>query len=263
VPTMGAFHEGHLTLMRAAREQADEVVVWLFVNPSQFNEQSDLAAYPRDEARDAVLAQAEGVDVLFAPDVGEVYPAGFATTVEVGGLTDTLEGEHRPGHFAGVATVVTKMLNMVAPDVAFFGAKDAQQVAVVRRLVADLDIPVEIAVVPTVREPDGLAMSSRNVHLKGADRERATALNKAMRAAAAAAGDAEQMRSAAERVLRDHGVEPEYVAVVDPDTFAPVERRNGARVLVAVAARVGTTRLIDNIRVPTPSSTSTAPSRRC
>jgi pantoate--beta-alanine ligase len=254
VPTMGALHDGHLSLIRAARAENDVVVVSLFVNPAQFDEAADLAAYPRDEARDAALAQREGVDVLFAPQVDEVYPAGFATTVQVGGLTDTLEGEHRPGHFAGVATVVTKMLNMVAPDAAFFGAKDAQQVAVVKRLVTDLDIPTEIVVVPIVREPDGLAMSSRNVHLRGADRERATALSKALAAARQAAGlGPAAMTSAAERVLRDHHVEPEYVAVVDPDTFAPVERLNGAPILVALAARVGGTRLIDNTKVTSPN----------
>jgi pantoate--beta-alanine ligase len=250
VPTMGAFHDGHLSLMRAARRQADEVVVWLFVNPTQFNEQADLVAYPRDEARDAALAEAEGVDVLFAPEVTEVYPAGFDTTVQVGALAETLEGAHRPGHFAGVATVVTKMLNMVAPDVAYFGAKDAQQVAVVRRLVRDLDIPVAIEVVPTVREPDGLALSSRNVHLGPTERERATALSRALATARqrADAGetDAVALRTAAEGVLRDHDVEPEYVAVVDPETFMPVDRLNGRPVLVAVAARVGATRLIDN-----------------
>jgi pantoate--beta-alanine ligase len=254
VPTMGAFHDGHLALMRAARAGCDEVVVWLFVNPTQFNEQSDLAAYPRDEERDAALARAEGVDVLFAPGPDEVYPTGFATTVLVGELGERLEGAARPGHFAGVATVVTKMLNMVGPDVAFFGAKDAQQVAVVRRLVSDLDLPVRIETVATVREPDGLAMSSRNVHLHGADRERATALHRALIAAgdAAVAGerDPDALRSAATAVLRAHDVEPEYVAVVHPETFAPVNRVNG-HVLVAVAARVGPTRLIDNVVVPT------------
>jgi pantoate--beta-alanine ligase len=256
VPTMGAYHDGHLALMRAARQQTDEVVVWLFVNPTQFNEQADLAAYPRDEARDAALAEQEGVDVLFAPDAAEVYPPGFDTTVHVGALTETLEGAHRPGHFAGVATVVTKMLNMVGPDVAYFGAKDAQQVAVVRRLVRDLDVPVAIEVVPTVREPDGLALSSRNVHLDRAQRERATALSRALAAARrhadAGESDAVALRAAAERVLRDHDVEPEYVAVVDAETFAPVDRLNGRPVLVAVAARVGATRLIDNQLIDTP-----------
>ena len=247
VPTMGAFHDGHLSLMRAAREECDEVVVWLFVNPAQFNEAADLAAYPRDEAADARMAEAEGVDVLFAPPLDEVYPAGFSTTVNVAGLGDRLEGAHRPGHFAGVATVVTKMLNMVAPDVAYFGAKDAQQVALVRRLVADLDIPVRIEALPIVREPDGLAMSSRNAHLGAGDRERAVALIRGLRAAerAAAEGerDVERLRAAVERELAD--VEPEYLALVDPETLTPVATVD-QEALLAVAARVGEVRLIDN-----------------
>jgi pantoate--beta-alanine ligase len=246
VPTMGAFHAGHLSLIDAARAENDHVVVWLFVNPTQFNEAADLAAYPRDEERDARLADEHGADVLFAPGPDEVYPPGFATTVTVAGLGDTLEGAHRPGHFAGVATVVTKMLNMVQPHRAYFGAKDAQQVALVRRLVADLDIPTEIVTLPIVREPDGLALSSRNVHLSPAERERATAISRGLRAAAAA-GDPELVRTA----LRDAGIEPEYVAVVDPDTFEPVYPSPPTRALITVAARVGSTRLIDNMELPT------------
>jgi pantoate--beta-alanine ligase len=245
VPTMGAFHEGHLSLIDAARAENDHVVVWLFVNPAQFNEQADLAAYPRDEARDAALAAAHGADVLLAPSVDEVYPPGFATTVTVEGLGDRLEGAHRPGHFAGVATVVTKMLNLVGADRAYFGAKDAQQVALVRRLVADLNIATEIVTLPIVREPDGLALSSRNVHLSREERERALALSRALREAAAAPRDEAAARASA--VLRDSGVDPEYVAVVDPDTFQPAT--NG-RALIAVAARVGSTRLIDNLELP-------------
>ena len=184
VPTMGAFHAGHHSLMRAARERCDEVVVWLFVNPTQFEESRDLAAYPRDEARDAAAAAELGVDVLFAPDVDEVYPPGFATTVHVAGLSDVLEGAVRGvSHFTGVCTVVTKMLNMVTPDLAFFGQKDAQQVAVLRRMVRDLDMPVELVVMPTVREPDGLALSSRNARLDAAERARAVALSRGLRAA--------------------------------------------------------------------------------
>jgi pantoate--beta-alanine ligase len=245
VPTMGAFHAGHLSLIDAARRDNDHVVVWLFVNPAQFNEEADLAAYPRDEERDAGLAAEHGADVLLAPSADEVYPPGFATTVTVAGLGDTLEGAHRPGHFAGVATVVTKMLNIVAADRAYFGAKDAQQVALVRRLVADLNIPSEIVTLPIVREPDGLALSSRNVHLSPDERQRAKALSQALHAAAAAPrADAVER---AEAVLHDAGVEPEYVAVVDPDTFSPAI--NG-RALIAVAARVGTTRLIDNLELP-------------
>ncbi len=192
VPTMGAFHEGHLSLVRAARATCDLVVVWLFVNPTQFNDASDLVNYPRDEDRDAALAAECGADILFAPTVEEVYPAGFATTVTVSGLADVLEGAHRPGHFAGVATVVAKMLNMVRPDVAFFGAKDAQQVAVVRRMAADLDLGVEIEVLPIVREADGLAMSSRNVRLDPDERRRATALHRGLQAARTAVADGER-----------------------------------------------------------------------
>jgi len=252
VPTMGAFHAGHLSLIRAARAACDLVVVWLFVNPPQFNEQADLATYPRDEARDAALAAESGADLLFAPDVQTVYPAGFATTVTVGGLGDVLEGAHRPGHFAGVATVVAKMLNMVGPDVAYFGAKDAQQVAVVRRMVADLDIPTRIDVQPIVREADGLAMSSRNVRLAPDDRRRATALHRGLVAARAAAAEGERdagvlARTVAGELAHD-GIEAEYVAVVDPESFAPVDTLVGPA-LVAVAARVGSTRLIDNMEV--------------
>jgi pantoate--beta-alanine ligase len=250
VPTMGAFHAGHHALMRAARAACDEVVVSLFVNPAQFDEASDLAAYPRTEERDAAEAQALGVDVLFAPSADEVYPPGFGTTVRVEGLSDVLEGAERgPGHFAGVCTVVAKLLNVVAPDVAYFGQKDAQQVAVLQRMVADLDIPVGLEVVPTVREPDGLAMSSRNVRLDAGERERAVALSRALAAAGAALGDGERdagrLRSAALAAMRPYDVEPEYLALVDPESFSPVHTVNG-RVLVAVAARVGDTRLIDN-----------------
>jgi pantoate--beta-alanine ligase len=257
VPTMGAFHEGHLTLMRAAREACDEVVVSLFVNPAQFDEATDLAAYPRDEERDAALAAEEGVDVLFAPPPAAMYPEGFATTVAVQGLTDVLEGEARgPGHFAGVCTVVAKLLNVVSPEVALFGQKDAQQVAVLRRMVRDLDIPVRLEVVPTVREPDGLAMSSRNGRLSAAERERAVALSVALGAAeqaiATGESDPDRLRAAALAAMEPYGVRPEYLALVDPDSFRPVQAVNG-RVLVAVAARVGDTRLIDNVLVERPS----------
>jgi len=250
VPTMGALHAGHLSLVRAARAENDVVVVSLFVNPTQFNEAADLDAYPRDEARDAAAAAAEGADLLFAPSADEVYPPGFATTVHVAGLTEHLEGEHRGvAHFEGVATVVCKLLNMAQPHVAYFGQKDAQQAAVIRRLVRDLDIPVRIAVQPTVREPDGLALSSRNVHLKGADRERALALRRALEAAAesVAAGqrDPHAIERAGRAAMARLGVEAEYVALVCPDDLRPVERVDGD-VLVAVAARVGPTRLIDN-----------------
>ena len=183
VPTMGAFHAGHEALMRAARESCDEVIVSLFVNPAQFDEAADLAAYPRTEEQDAATAAALGVDALFAPPLEEIYPDGFATTVQVGRLAGVLEGAHRgAAHFDGVCTVVCKLFNIVAPDVAFFGQKDAQQVVVIRRMVRDLDIPVRLHVVPTVREPDGLALSSRNARLGAADRERAVALARALAA---------------------------------------------------------------------------------
>jgi len=256
VPTMGALHDGHLALVRAAREQCRTVVVSLFVNPAQFDDTADLAAYPRDEQRDAELAQAAGADLLFAPPVDEVYPDGFATTVSVSGpITGTLEGEQRGrAHFDGVATVVTKLLNMVGPDVAYFGQKDAQQLVVIRRLVRDLDLPVRVEAVETVREPDGLALSSRNVHLQGADRERARALHRALTAASetvhAGERDATTLRAAAVAAMEPYGVEPEYLALVSPDTLAPVEHIDGD-VLVAVAARVGDTRLIDNTLIKT------------
>ncbi len=248
VPTMGAFHEGHLSLIRAARERCDTVVVSLFVNPAQFDDRGDLAAYPRDETRDAALAETEGVDVLFAPPVAEVYPEGFATTVHVAGVTDRLEGEYRPGHFDGVTTVVAKLFGMAAPDVAFFGRKDAQQAAAIRRLVRDLDMPVEIDVRPTVREPDGLAMSSRNGLLSPADRERARALSRALRAVEEAAGEGLEAALAAGRAELA-GVELDYLEAVDPETFAPVQTLEEGEVLVAVAARVGGVRLIDNTSV--------------
>jgi pantoate--beta-alanine ligase len=253
VPTMGAFHAGHHSLMRAARERCDEVVVWLFVNPAQFNDQSDLAVYPRDEARDAAEAAELGMDVLFAPTLEEVYPAGFATTVRVDGLADVLEGAARgPDHFAGVCTVVTKMLNMVTPDLAFFGQKDAQQVAVLRRMVRDLNIPTEIVVMPTVREPDGLALSSRNQRLDAGERRRAVALSRGLRAAEAAVDAGERDAAAIATAARTAlvSVEPDYLALVDPDSFEPVQNVNG-RVLVAVAARIGAIRLIDNTIIHT------------
>ena len=252
VPTMGAFHEGHLSLIRAARAACDVVVVWLFVNPTQFNEKSDLAGYPRDEERDAALAAECGADILFAPSVAAVYPAGFATTVTVAGVADVLEGALRPGHFAGVATVVAKMLNMVGPEVAFFGAKDAQQVAVVRRMVADLDIGTRIEVLPIVREADGLAMSSRNVRLDPDERRRATALHRGLTSARAAVTGEERDAAVLARLVQDEladaGIAVEYVAVIDPDSFEPVETIAGPT-LIALAARVGATRLIDNIEV--------------
>jgi pantoate--beta-alanine ligase len=261
VPTMGAFHAGHHSLIRAARERCDTVVVSLFVNPAQFNEAADLEAYPRDEARDAAEAEELGVDILYAPSVDEVYPPGFATAVRVEGLSDVLEGAERgAGHFAGVCTVVTKLFNVVQPDVAFFGQKDAQQVAVLRRMVRDLDLPVELAVMPTVREADGLALSSRNVRLSPAERTQALCLSRALRAAERAVAGGERDAGAIERAARGalNGVEPEYLALVDPDSFQPITTVDG-RVLVAVAARIGATRLIDNTIVHTAATPERAP----
>jgi len=251
VPTMGALHEGHLSLIGQARASCDEVVVTLFVNPTQFDQSADLDAYPRDEARDAALARKAGADLLFAPPAAEVYPHGFATTVTVSGVSAPLEGELRGAeHFAGVATVVCKLLNMAQPDVAFFGQKDAQQVAVIRRLVRDLDIPVAIEVGATVRDADGLALSSRNARLRGDERERALALRRALDTvrARAAAGerDPAALAAAGKAAMTASSVEPEYLALVAPDTFAPVASVGDEQVLVAVAARVGDVRLIDN-----------------
>ena len=251
VPTMGAFHEGHLALMRRAREDAAVVVVSLFVNPTQFRPGEDLGAYPRDEAADAAQAAALGVDVLFAPPAEEIYPPGFSTEVRVGGVTEPLEGATRGAdHFHGVTTVVTKLFNIVGPDVAYFGQKDAQQAAVIRKLVRDLDIPVRIEICPTVREADGLAMSSRNRYLEGAHRDRAVALSRALRAAEDAVSggerDAAEIVSRARAALAEDGVEPEYLELVSTETLAPVDRVGDADVLVAVAARVGPARLIDN-----------------
>lgn len=252
VPTMGALHEGHVSLLRAARAACDLVVMSIFVNPAQFNDAGDLAAYPRDAERDAAVAAEAGVDVLFVPVVSEVYPPGFATTVSVGGLTEVLEGAHRgAAHFHGVTTVVAKLLNIVAPDVAYFGQKDAQQALVVRRMVSDLDMPVRIEVCPTVREPDGLAMSSRNRRLSTADRERAVSLSGALEVAreaiAAGANDGRAVVAAALSVLERAGVEPEYLDVVDATTLEPLVTLGASgEALVVVAAQVGDVRLIDN-----------------
>jgi pantoate--beta-alanine ligase len=259
VPTMGALHDGHLSLIRRARATCDVVVVSLFVNPAQFNEGSDLADYPRDEPRDAQLAEQAGADYLFAPGVEAVYPDGFSTTVSVAGLTDILEGAHRGrGHFDGVTTVVTKLLNMVGPDVAFFGQKDAQQALVVTKLVRDLDMPVRIEICPTVRELDGLALSSRNVHLNRDQRARATGLSRALAVAAGLIAGGERnvraVTTAALAVLEGAGVDTEYFALVDPEDLTAVTEITGP-VLGVVAARLGSTRLIDNrLLAPVPAT---------
>jgi pantoate--beta-alanine ligase len=252
VPTMGFFHDGHLSLMRRAREENELVVVSLFVNPAQFAPGEDLDAYPRDPERDAELAEAEGVDILFAPAVEEVYPDGFDTTVSVGGLTDILEGDDAQRgseHFAGVTTVVTKLFNMVRPNVAYFGQKDAQQALVIRKLVRDLDIPVRVEVCPTIRDPDGLALSSRNAYLSAEERERALALSRALGAAEAAVEsgtrDAAAVVAAAREELDRAGVQADYLQLRSAKDLSPVERVNGST-LLAVAARIGRARLIDN-----------------
>jgi pantoate--beta-alanine ligase len=264
VPTMGALHEGHLSLIRRAREQCDLVVVSVFVNPAQFNESSDLERYPRREDGDAALAAAAGADVLFAPSVEEVYPPGFATAVEVIGITDRLEGTIRgSGHFRGVTTVVTKLLCMAMPDVAYFGQKDAQQTVVVRRLVGDLNLPVRIEVCPTLREPDGLAMSSRNALLDPDQRTRARSLFDALEAARRLTARGERssdvLVDAALQTMRSFAVVPDYVALVDTETLEPLERLAG-EALLAIAARIGDVRLIDNtILEPAPASMSSQP----
>jgi pantoate--beta-alanine ligase len=250
VPTMGSFHEGHLSLMRRARAECDELVVSLFVNPTQFDQPGDLSRYPRDEAADAIVAAEVGVDYLFAPAESEIYPPGFATTVSVTGITEALEGAHRGrGHFEGVATVVTKLLNIVAPHVAYFGQKDAQQALVINRLARDLDIPVRIEIGATVREPDGLALSSRNALLSPEERARALAISRALASAqaAVAAGerDAAKVAGQARAQMTSDGVDPEYFELVSTDTMAPVGVIEGD-VLAVVAARIGAIRLIDN-----------------
>jgi pantoate--beta-alanine ligase len=227
VPTMGALHAGHAALFAAARQECDTVIASLFVNPAQFGENGDLAAYPRDEEGDAAVAAEAGVDLLFAPDAAEIYPPGFQTWVDVTELGRDLEGAFRPGHFRGVATVCLKLFTIVRPDAAYFGRKDAQQVAVVKRLVHDLALQLEIRVVPTVRDGDGLALSSRNVRLSAAERLQALAIPRAL-----ATRDAASARA----VLDDAGIRPDYVEVADLD--GPT---------LAIAARVGTTRLLDNV----------------
>jgi pantoate--beta-alanine ligase len=266
VPTMGYFHEGHLSLMRRAREDCEIVVVSLFVNPTQFGEGEDLYSYPRDEQRDTELAARQGVDLLWIPDVEQMYPEGFATSVEVAGdLTAVLEGdpEHRgPSHFRGVTTVVAKLFNSVQPDVAYFGRKDAQQAVVIKRMARDLDFPVRIEVLPTVREDDGLALSSRNAYLDADERERAAAISRALRAAELAARGGETttgtLVEVATKVLRDAGIEPEYVEARSAEDLSPVAELNGRPILLAVAARVGRARLIDSVVIAPPTENTEA-----
>ncbi len=249
VPTMGSLHEGHLTLVRAAKMDGTRAVATLFVNPTQFGPAEDLAAYPRDEARDRRLLGEADADLLFAPDVGEMYPPGFATTVSVTGLTEHLCGPHRPGHFAGVATVVCKLLNQAGADRAYFGEKDFQQLQVIRRMARDLDIATEIVGVPTVREADGLAMSSRNRYLSAAERSQAAAFPRLLREAAASLADGRDATAELERVsegLTAAGFRKiDYVTLADGATLQPLTRASKPSRLIA-AAWLGRTRLIDN-----------------
>jgi pantoate--beta-alanine ligase len=251
VPTMGALHEGHLSLVHGAKSQCGAVIVSIFVNPTQFGPTEDLAKYPRQFERDCELLEREGVDLLFAPSVEEIYPRGSVTWVTVEGLSDKLDGRSRPGHFRGVTTVVAKLFNIIEPDAAFFGQKDAAQLAVIRRMVRDLNFPVEIAARPTVREADGLAMSSRNAYLSGEERSRAIVLHRSLEEAEkifrAGERDSNRLISATrELISSEPNVRLDYLEMVDPESLEPVEIISG-KVLLAVAAYVGTTRLIDNI----------------
>lgn len=256
VMTMGALHEGHMSLVRQARELADQVVVTIFVNPLQFNDEADLENYPRTFEADCALLEAAGVDAVFAPTRREMYgPADPQVTVSAGVVGDVFEGEHRPGHFDGMLTVVLKLMHVTSPDVALFGAKDAQQVIAVRAMVRDLSVPVNIVTVPTVRDADGLALSSRNVHLSAAERERSLVLYRALTAAQDAArngASAVGVIQAGRAVLdadSHHGIKVEYLAALDPDSAQAVPEDYRGDAVVAVAAYVGTTRLIDNVTV--------------
>lgn len=251
VPTMGALHDGHMALVDAARRAADRVVVSIFVNPKQFGANEDLAKYPRKEAADSRMLSGAGADLLWLPPVEIVYPEGFATNISVSGVSEVLEGAHRPGHFDGVATVVSKLFNQVQPDVAFFGEKDWQQLAVIRRMTADLNLPVEIQSVLTQRDDDGLALSSRNAFLMPEDRAKAVALPRALGAVArtiAEGGDAEAALVQARETLAAAGFEVDYVALADAESLGAPEAGRPMRLLAA--ARIGGTRLIDNIAVP-------------
>ena len=256
VPTMGALHEGHLSLVRAARSSSDLVAASIFVNPTQFGANEDLAKYPRSFERDRELLQGERVELLFAPSVEEMYPAGAVTWVTVEGLSDKLDGRSRPGHFRGVTTVVAKLFHVVQPDAAFFGQKDAAQVAIIRRMVRDLNLPVEIGVCPIVRAADGLAMSSRNAYLDPDERKRALVLQRSLLRAEhlAETGERNAARLVAagrEEIDKESSVRLDYFEIVNPDTLDPLEDISGGG-LVAVAAVVGGTRLIDNILLGDP-----------
>lgn len=254
VPTMGYLHEGHLSLVRRARAEQGAVAVSIFVNPTQFGPGEDLSRYPRDLEGDLARLAAAGCDLVFAPEVGEMYPAGFDTRIVIGGVTAPLEGAARPGHFEGVATVVAKLFNIVQPTAAYFGQKDAQQVAVIRKLVRDLDMPLDIVVGETVREPDGLAMSSRNSYLAPPERAAATVLWRALGAAEAAwrggERDGGRLRAAMRAVLDAEPLaEIDYVSIADPDTLAELDQVGEGGALASLAVRIGRTRLIDNLRL--------------
>ena len=253
VPTLGGLHEGHLSLVRAAREQNRHTVASIFVNPTQFGDPKDFAGYPRDTERDLALLRDEQVNAVFLPEAEEIYPAGASTFVEVEGITDTLEGEHRPGHFRGVATVVTKLFQIVQPQRAYFGRKDAQQLAVIRRLVRDLHFDIEIVAMPTVREPDGLAMSSRNALLSPDDRQAALVLSRALRRAeelfAAGERDGETLCAAMRGVIAaEPQAQVDYVSVADTETLRELARVEHAA-LASLAVRIGGVRLIDNVEL--------------
>lgn len=258
VLTMGALHEGHAALIRRARTRCQFVVVTVFVNPTQFGPKEDFAKYPRTLDQDLVLCHREGVDLVFVPEQAEVYPAGYQTSVRVQELEQGMEGASRPGHFQGVAGVVLKLFNMAQADVSFFGQKDAQQVRVIQQMVTDLNVPIEIEVVPTAREPDGLALSSRNRYLTPEQRKNAPVLHQALEQAhldiLAGEGRVEVIqREIAERIATTPGADLDYVAIVDWKTLKPVQKLTG-RVLVALAVRLGSTRLIDNVLVTVPVS---------
>jgi pantoate--beta-alanine ligase len=268
VPTMGALHEGHLSLVRLARERADRVVASVFVNPTQFGPGEDFGRYPRSPERDAEMLAGTGCDLLFLPSVETIYPPGHATYVTPGGAAEGLEGERRPGHFRGVATVVTQLFHLVQPDLAVFGEKDAQQLAVVCQLVRDLHLPLEVVAGPTLREPDGLAMSSRNAYLSAAERQAATVLYRALRAGEALVGAGERAAAAVCARIREvlasaPLVAVDYVAAVDAESFRPLTaldgthdsepQASGINLVLAIAVTIGRTRLIDNLRLRVPA----------
>ena len=257
IPTMGSLHEGHLELMREGKRRADHVIASIFVNPTQFGPGEDFDAYPRDLARDAALCASVGCDAAFSPGDDEMYPPGSLTTVSVSAMTDHLCGSHRPGHFDGVTTIVSKLFHIISPDIAIFGQKDYQQLAVIRRMVRDLNFEVEIVGVPTVREEDGVAMSSRNRYLDGEDRIRARALSAGLGKAWGAwqAGERESgalLSLITQEIARHPELTIDYVEAVDPDTLAPLEGRIADGCVIALAVHVGAARLIDNLRLDGP-----------